>query len=246
MGSEGSSRMQSLSIVIPALNEAKNIEHTHAEIVVAAEVAGLSDYEMLFIDDCSADSTFQIMQEIAGRDKRARIFRNDHNLGLGGSYKRGIELATKKYYMLIPGDNAWPSEGLVEVLKMIGDTDIIIPYIVEAGDKGPIRRFLSRGFTVFVNTMFCLKVKYYNGIVVHKTENLRKLVIRTNSFAYQAEVLVKLLKNGATYVECGLNTVPRADGKSKALKISNLIRVWTTIMLLRWKYLLHGRDFRTH
>jgi glycosyltransferase involved in cell wall biosynthesis len=238
--------VQSLSIVIPALNEAKNIEATHAEIVIAAEVAGLTDYEMLFIDDNSADSTLQIMNEIAARDKRARIFHNDHNLGLGGSYKRGIELATKKYYMLIPGDNAWPSGGLVEVLKMIGDTDIIIPYIVEAGDKGPIRRFLSRGFTFFVNTMFCLKVKYYNGIVVHKTENLKKLVIRTDSFAYQAEVLVKLLKNGASYVECGLDTVPRADGKSKALKVSNLIRVWTAIMRLRWKYLIYGPEFRNY
>lgn len=238
--------MQSLSIIIPALNESKNIEFTHAEIVVAAEVAGLTDYEMLFIDDCSSDSTLQIMNEIGQRDKRARIFHNDHNLGLGGSYKRGIELATKTYYMLIPGDNAWPSDGLVEVLKMIGDTDIIIPYIVEAGDKGPIRKFLSRGFTVFVNTMFGLNVKYYNGIVVHKTENLRKLVIRTNSFAYQAEVLVKLLKNGASYIECGLNTVPRADGKSKALKISNLIRVWTAIMRLRWKYFVHGREFKSY
>jgi glycosyltransferase involved in cell wall biosynthesis len=237
---------KSLSIVVPALNEAQNIEFTYAEIVIAAEVAGLTDYEMLFIDDCSSDTTLQIMQDIAKRDKRVRVFHNERNLGLGGSYKRGIDLATKEYYMLIPGDNAWPAEGMCEVLSMIGGTDIIIPYIVEAGDKGPIRRFLSRGFTVFVNTMFGLHVHYYNGIVVHRTENLRKLVIRTNSFAYQAEVLVKLLKNGATYTECGLNTVPRSDGKSKALKISNLVRVWIAIVRLRWKFFIHGCEFRAH
>jgi dolichol-phosphate mannosyltransferase len=236
----------SLSIVVPGLNESANIQATYGEMLTALRQVGIDDYEILFIDDCSADNTFEIMQRIAGKDPRVRPTRNETNLGLGGSYKKGVSLATKEFFMLVPGDNAWPAQGLAEALGHLGEKDIIIPYIVEAGDKGPIRKFLSRGFTTFVNLTFGLKVRYYNGIVIHRLANLRKITIVTDSFAYQAEALVKLLKMNFSYLEIGLNTVPRGDGKSKALKIPNLIRVATTVLALRWKFLLYGASFYKH
>ncbi len=232
----------SLSIVVPALNEAKNIAATYTEIASALAMASVRDYEILFIDDHSEDGTLSEMQAVAAQDRSVRCFHNEVNLGLGGTYKKGVGLASKQYYMLVPGDNVWPADGLAEILNHLGKKDIIIPFIMVAGDKGPIRKFLSKGFTTLVNVLFGLRVSYYNGVVIHNLENLRKIKIVTNSFAYQAEALVKLLKMGFSYEECGLNTVPRSDGKSKALKIGNLVRVVATVFGLRWKLLIHGKE----
>lgn len=223
-----------LSIVVPALNEGKNIVATYEELLQAVQNSPVKRFEILLIDDCSQDNTFKLMQELSVRDSRVRAIHNEKNLGLGGSYKRGIELARGTHYMLAPGDNAWPAAGLSEVIRLIGRADIVIPYIIEAGDKGPIRKFLSRGFTNLMNMLFGLKLHYYNGVVVHKIENLRKIKIEANCFAYQAEALVKLIKGGCSYVEIGLNTSPRPDGKSKAFRISNLVRVLKTVLRLRF------------
>jgi glycosyltransferase involved in cell wall biosynthesis len=236
----------SLSIVVPALNEGKNIQSTYGEIKRALDLAHLRDYEIIFIDDFSRDNTFDEMNKVASADSQVRLVRNERNLGLGGSYKKAIGLARKEFFMLVPGDNAWPADGIAEILKQVGQKDIVIPYLAEAGDKGPIRKFLSKGFTTYVNVLFNLRVNYYNGIVVHRLENLRKVSINTDSFAYQAEALVKLLKTGHSYSECGLKTIPRSDGKSKALKIGNLVRVAVTILALRAKYLVYGKKFYKH
>ena len=76
-----------------------------------------------------------------------------------------------------------------------------------------------------MNLLFGLRVGYYNGNVIHRTRLIQAVPIRTNSFAYQAEALVKMLRAHCSYVE-----VPYAsrtyDGLfSNAMKPKNLIAV---------------------
>jgi hypothetical protein len=61
---------------------------------------------------------------------------------------------------------------------------------------------------------------------------LHAIEIRTNSFAYQAEALVKLIAQGATYTHCHVRIQDRAAGRSSALRLKNQMAVWKTILHL--------------
>lgn len=222
-----------LSFIVPALNEEANIEATVKEIGAAIKENSLLDYEIILINDCSVDSTPSIMERLADSNRRIKVIHNKTNLGLGGSYKRGLIEAQFEYVMLVPGDNAWPSDSLGMILSKIGQADMVIPYITDAKDKSFFRFLVSKGFTFLINILFGLNIRYYNGLVVHRKDILNQITITTNGFAYQAEALVKLLKNGYSYVEVGTPTIPREGGKSKALRLNNLYSVLKTILCLK-------------
>lgn len=221
-----------LSFIVPALNEEANIEATVEQIQIAARGFFLN-YEIILVNDCSADLTPAIMENLAAQNNKIRVLHNKNNLNLGGSYKLGVSESQFDYVMLVPGDNAWPSDSLGMILSKIGQADMVIPYITDAKDKSFFRFLASKGFTFLINTLFGLNIRYYNGLVVHRRDILNQIRITTDGFAYQAEALVKLLKKGCSYVEVGTPTIPREGGKSKALRLNNLYSVLKTILCLK-------------
>lgn len=220
-----------MSFVVTALNEETNIQSTVNEILKTAQKWGVP-FEILLINDGSTDNTGPIMEELAAQNRNLRVLHNERNLGLGGAYKRGAAAAHGAYVMLVPGDNTWPSESLDQIIAAVGQADIVIPYQVNSHARPLMRRVGSWGFTVCINTLFKLHIRYYNGLVVHRTEFLRKISINTNGFAYQAEALLKLLKRGHSYVEVGTIVTERQGGRSRALQPKNLLSVLQTIYYL--------------
>lgn len=211
------------SFVVPCFNEEDNVTPTVNAIRRA--VAHGDDYEIILVDDCSGDRTLPQMHALARADPRVRVVHNQVNLGLGGSYKRGVSVATGTFVIMIPGDNGFPAASIAEILRQAGQADIVIPIVANPGARGWFRAAASRCFTGLLNSMFRLDIGYYNGAVLHRTSLLREIEIRTNGFAYQAEALVKLITGGASYTQCAVRIQQRETGRSSALSLKNLLTV---------------------
>lgn len=112
-----------------------------------------------------------------------------------------------------------------KVFSLAGKADMIIPFTSNANVRPLGRRVLSSAFISLMNTISGFQLKYYNGAVLHKTELVRDCGIQTNGFGYQAEALVKLLRQGCSYEEVGTEITYRPHGKSKALRLKNIIAV---------------------
>jgi dolichol-phosphate mannosyltransferase len=215
--------------VIPCLNEEDNVALTVEAVRRAMGARG--DYEVILINDGSHDRTLERMQALAAGDSRIHVLHNPTNLGLGGSYKRGISVATATYVIMVPGDNGFPAQSISEILLHAGEADIIIP-VTDPSARARFRAGASRCFTALLNWVFWLRIGYYNGAVLHRTELLRTVEITTNGFAYQAEALVKLIARGATYKHCYVRIQERAAGRSSALSLKNQVAVCKTILHL--------------
>jgi glycosyltransferase involved in cell wall biosynthesis len=202
--------------VVPCFNEEDNVEPTVGSI--RAAMRGRSDYEIILVNDASTDRTLERMQALAAGDSRIRV--------------RGASVATATYVMMLPGDDGFPEQSISEIIAHAGEADIIIPVVTNRATRGWFRAFASRGFTALLNWMFWLNVGYYNGAVLQRDELLRSIEIKTDSFAYQAEALVKLIARGATYKHCFVQIQERAAGSSSALTLKNQIAVWKTIVHL--------------
>lgn len=232
-----------VSFIVPAYNEERSLRDTVDVIKTATNKIALS-YEIIIINDGSSDATPQIADVLSQENQFVKTIHHDCNKGLGAAYKTGLSNVCFQYVMLVPGDNVWPADALVSILARKGEADIVIPYIKSAGDKTPFRKFLSSGYTFIINMLFRLKVPYYNGIVLHKTNIIKSISIDTDHFSYQTEALVKLLKMGYGFVSVEACTLARCGGKSTALKFRNMIAVAKTILSLIKRVYFSQRIFQ--
>jgi glycosyltransferase involved in cell wall biosynthesis len=223
-------RKPSISFVIPALNEETNISAAVRE-AVAAMGDRFENYELLLFDDGSTDRTGAIMDELVAADpQHIRVTHNASPRNLGGVYKQGIERARMDYILMVPGDNENPGHALQAPFDAIGQADIVLPYPENSAVRGVARHVVSRLYVGLLNLLFGLRIRYYNGTVIHRTANLKGLPVKTSSFAYQAEILIKLLCAGKSFVEVAVRIDPPKEGRrSRAFRWKNMVQVGRTL-----------------
>lgn len=220
--------------MVPSLNEEENLEDTINEI--KSGLKGLVDkYEIIIFNDGSTDSTGKIAERLADKDKNVTVLHNKNPKGMGYCYREGLKKAKYEYYMYIPGDNQFPGKALRKMLSEIGKADIVIPFVTNMNIRPLLRQLLSATFTQSINILFGLRVSYYNGTVIHKKELLMTALPKTHGHAYQAEILVRLIKRGASYTEVGYNMVERYAGSTSAFKLKNVKSVFRSVLSLFWE-----------
>ena len=225
-----------LSVIIPALNEEANIAAAVDETLRAIE-GRFADHELLLFNDGSTDRTGAIMDQLAASNPRIRVTHNPQSRNLGGVFKQGGALARHEYLLMVPGDNENPGSALLAPFAAIGQADIVIPYTTNQQVRPFGRRVASRAYVILMNVLFRQRLKYYNGTVIHRTARLRTITIRTNSFSYQSEALIKMLRAGASFVEVGIEIQPCARRQSRAFRWRNIRDVGRAIgQLLREVY----------
>ena len=93
--------MARISIIIPVYNSAKYLRKCLDSVFSQT----YNDYEVIAINDGSADNSLGILNEYAKQHKNLKIIDNVINLGAGISRNRGIELATGDYVMFVDSDD---------------------------------------------------------------------------------------------------------------------------------------------
>ena len=220
-----------LSIIMPALNEEANIRDAVAE-AIAAVGDRFSDYEILLFDDGSRDRTGALMDELARGNPRIRVTHNPTPRNLGVVYRQGVDMARYEHVVMIPGDNENPSAAMQAPFEAVGSADMVVPYPETAQARSWARKLLSRTYVALLNWLAGRRLRYYNGTVIHRTENLRRLGSWTQSFAYQSEILLKLLAAGKTCREVPIEVAPKPGRRSKAFRPKNVLLVVGTLARL--------------
>jgi len=225
----------SISIIVPCLNEEGNLRGTVECIREALDSSGrFSSYEILIFNDCSTDGTGALAEEIKKGERSIKVIHNPRNMGFGYNYTEGVRLAQKEYIMMVPGDNEIPALAIEKVFSLAGEADIIIPYVTNTHVRAKSRRAISQVFVIMMNTAFGLKLRYYNGTCMIKSSLLKKVPLKTWGFAYMAAILVRLLRSGASYAECGVEIRSRESGKTKAFTMKNIFSVVEALATLFW------------
>src|SRR3990172_12301690 len=86
-------RKKCISIVLPVFNEEDNVLSLYNTVTeVMSLVADHYDYELVFTDNHSTDSTYDKLTQLALTDKRVRVFRFSRNFG----YQRSIFTGYRK------------------------------------------------------------------------------------------------------------------------------------------------------
>lgn len=224
--------MKSLSIIIPAYNEAGNIVATLDNVTRALESLPVR-HEILVIDDGSTDATAALVTANLNRFPAVRLLVNERNMGFGWSYRRGVDAASLDYIVMVHGDNAWGHETLREFFSRVGDADVIVGYTRDMwGTRTLTRTLISKGYTFVVNLITRRRLKYYNGLQIHPATVLKSLKIQSSGYGFQSEVLVKSLRRAKSVIEVPMDLIEREQGESKAFRLKNVVDVVRTLKVL--------------
>lgn len=117
-------KSRSLSVVIPAYNEAGSIGNLLNTIVPVSEKGG---FDIIIVNDCSRDNTLAVLQEHPLKDKFT-VVSNKKNKGYGGAIKEGIKKAKTDLVVTIDADG---QHEIQDVLKMYDflikeDADMVV------------------------------------------------------------------------------------------------------------------------
>ena len=174
-------------------------------------------------------------KEVAERDSHVVYRQRSTCWNLGKHYRAGIQEARGEYFMFVPGDNETIDRALANIFGQIGKVDVVITYTENPWVRPPARRATSYVFQNTCNVLFGLHLKYFNGINLYRTNLLRRVPLKTESFAYSAEILVRLLSSceGVTYVEVAMPIHP-PERRSAAFRLKNVWGVISAIAKLFW------------
>ena len=220
-----------LTIAIPCLNEERYIAATLDTLVAAMRELPLS-YEIIVIDDGSTDRTAAVVEDYGreNSDLPLRLHRNGRNRGLNRCYVDGAFLGRGKYYRMACGDNVEPKDTFVAIFRELGKADLIIPYYERLPGKSSFRLALSRSYTFLVNRLSGYRIRYYNGMALTSRYNVMRWGPYSFGFGFQAELITRLLDEGAGFMEIPVAATHREKaGRNSALNWRNFLSVAHTL-----------------
>lgn len=229
-----------LSVIVSALNEEDLVPGFVEHLIEELDKSEI-DWEIVLVNDGSTDRTGVIMDQFAEKFDQIIALHNDINIGLGKAYKAGTDAASGTHVILMCGDGGLPASNISRLIPYFGKYDIVVPVVSNLSKiKTPGRLLLSKVYKWTLNTIFRLDIGYYNGGGLHRRDLVQLVNLETSGFGFQAELLVKLIKSGANYVQVDVLGAELSK-KSAAIKPRNFASVARTFYRLIYSVATHKK-----
>jgi len=200
----------SLSLIIPAFNEAARIESGLVRLCAAAAAGAvdLDTTEVIWVDDGSTDATTTAATAAAASLPNASVITLSENHGKGGAVRAGVAAATGTSIAFCDADFSIGAKHLVDLVAALEVHDVAIGSratvlgAVEYGHK--LRTFGGRLFNRLVNTITHLDLADTQcGMKAFRADVARLLFATTSieRFAFDVELLMRCRQFGFSVIE---------------------------------------------
>lgn len=113
----GDNMKKKVSVIIPVYNASESIERCVESIALGE----FRDANIILVEDCSKDNSWDICQSLAVRLKNVQCHRNEKNSGVSYSRNQGLNYADSDYIMFVDSDD-WVSSKYVNVMVKAADS----------------------------------------------------------------------------------------------------------------------------
>ena len=223
-----------ISVVIPIYNEALNIERLHQELT---EVLGQwgSSYELLMVDDGSADESFEILRRIQSADPHVRAIQFRRNFGQTAAFAAGFAAARGRLIVTSDGDLQNDPRDIPLMVKRLdeGGFDIVCGWRKDRQDTWINRRLPSQLANRLISWTTGVKLNDYGcSLKVFRAEVVKPLRLYGELHRFLPALASDI---GVRIAEQPVNHRARIHGTSK-YGISRTVRV--VLDLITVKFLL--------
>ena len=229
------SKSPSISVFFPAYNDAGTI----ASLVVLADrtLRKLTDdYEVIVVNDGSADHTAQVLSELESVYPRLRVVHHPTNMGYGSALRTGFASATKDLIFYTDGDAQYDVRELELLVPLMSNSvDVVNGYKISRSD--PMHRIL-------IGKIYCWLIKLAFRIKIKDVDCDFRLVRRASYnrvrlFSTSGTICVEMVKSfqdaGLRFAECPVHHYHRAYGKSQFFNFKRLFKTFKDLSRLWWR-----------
>src|SRR6202795_4560436 len=222
--SASGSQPPGLSIFFPAYNDGGTIASMVIRTVQAASKL-TSDFEVIVVDDGSADSTAEIADELARTYPQVRAVHHPTNRDYGAALQTGFRSATKDLIFYTDGDAQYdPTELALLWPHMTADVDLVNGYKISRSD--PFHRIIiGRLYHYTVSVLFGLKLRDVDcDFRLMRRRIFERINLEKTSGIICVEMMKKIADAGFRVVEVPVHHYHRAFGKSQFFNYRRLFR----------------------
>ncbi len=226
--------MPSISLVMPAYNEADNIEPMVAEATPALE-ANSDSYEIIVVDDGSSDETAAVTRRVIETNPHVRLVEHPVNRGFGAAVFSGFTSAKMDWIFYTDADRQFVLSELERFVPHMNDADLIAGY--RAPRRDPFMRvFYGKGWSALCTLIFGYTVRDVDcGFKLFRREIIERLApqIASRGATFSIEWLVRAKRAGYRFVELPVSHRPRVAGSQTGANINVITRAFRELMRFR-------------
>jgi glycosyltransferase involved in cell wall biosynthesis len=205
-----------VSIIMAAYQAAATISESIESVIVQTR----QNWELIIVDDASADNTGEIIQAYAEKDRRIRVFANDTNKGVAAARNFGIKQASGRYLAFLDSDDLWHRDKLEKQLPLMEKA--VISYTATS--------YINKAGQVSGYTLHAEERLEYSELLRRNIMSCSSVMVRRDSMiefpqGYMHEdyaVWLQIVKKAGQ--ACGLDEpllIYRMGGESKSAKRMN-------------------------
>jgi len=147
--------MDKISIIVPCYNEEEVLPLFYEEIKKVISSMKECAFEVLFVNDGSADGTLKILKEFAEKDEQMKFISFSRNFGKEAAIYAGLQNATGDFVVLMDADLQDPPELIPEMYRILKEeaVDCVGTRRVTRKGEPVVRSFFARMFYRIINRL---------------------------------------------------------------------------------------------
>ncbi|MGD0734830.1 MAG: glycosyltransferase family 2 protein [Terracidiphilus sp.] len=222
-----------LTVVMPVYNEAATIVEIVNVVLTQRPVQ-----QLVIVDDCSRDDTWNLAQQLALTDSRIQLVRHEINQGKGAALRTGIAHATSDLVVIQDADLEYaPAEYYRLIWPILhGHADVVYGSRFQAGTDP--RRVLfywhsvgNKFLTTFSNMATNLNLTDMETCYkMFRREVIQKIRIEENRFGFEPEITAKIAKARVRLYEVGISYAGRTYEEGKKIGWRDGVRAFWCIV----------------
>ena len=221
---QDSATSYSLSVLVPVYNERYLVETSLRRLLALSDDI-IHRLEVIVVDDCSTDGSWEVLERVAAEDERVVLLRHEHNVGKGAAIRTGLEKATGEITIVHDADLEYNPADIPLLLR---------PFATEAADAVFGSRYISshyRRALMFRHTLINNAITFIANVFTDlnlsdietcykaiRTPLFQSIPLRHNDFRFEIEIVFKLAKRHARIFEAPISYLARNYQEGKKIK----------------------------
>jgi glycosyltransferase involved in cell wall biosynthesis len=230
-----------VSAFFPCYNDEHSIS-TMVTDVRAALLGTVDDFEIIVVDDGSADRSLDVLTALQADVPELRVVRHESNRGYGGALLSGFAAATRPWVFYTDGDAQYDASEITRCIDAVSPAvDVVQGYKVGRGDPW-YRKVIGRAYHHTVKVLFRLHVRDTDcDFRLIRKELLDRVELSSTSGVICVEMMRAFEQAGARFVEVGVSHHARPHGRSQFFRLPAIARSARQLLSLWWRLMIRHR-----